>query len=344
MKIQKARKRGEALADQQMANLREEIELETDRLQRVYRKYGAMAVIFDDGTDPDEDDFNIVPVPIPRNKDTVDYDADWVKSQMTDEEWRRLNEEERQALLMKAKLLERQLKKELYGDEWEKERARLAGDEAALAELERERRQAFEKMMKLRLLNARHRNEINDLTDLGDEAPEEHDELDHIEDKLCADWVKKQMDDEEWRKLSEHERQQLILKSKLAQRALRREMYGDDWQKQLAALQGDEAALEAYRRNQRELFNKRLAAMVALRWIFKLIFREIIWKRTFNLKFPKFENSIQDENRSIWMKLETSHWKQSLKKKKMYYVQIGSRLKWTKRLGEKCPKKNVKHT
>ena len=174
-----------------MANLREEIELETDRLQRVYRKYGAMAVIFDDGTDPDEDDFNIVPVPIPKKNDTVDYDADWVKAQMSEEEWRRLNEEERQALLMKAKLLERQLKKELYGDEWEKERARLAGDEAALAELERERRQAFEKMMKLRLLNARHRNEINDLTDLGDEAPEEHDELDHIEDKLCADWVKK---------------------------------------------------------------------------------------------------------------------------------------------------------
>ena len=43
-------------------------------------------------------------------------------------------------------------------------------------------------------------------------------------------------------------------------------MYGDDWQKQLAALQGDEAAVEALRRNQREMFNKRLAAMVALRW------------------------------------------------------------------------------
>ena len=249
-----------------MANLREEIELETDRLQRVYRKYGAMAVIFDDGTDPDEDDFNIVPVPIPKKNETVDYDADWVKAQMSEEEWRRLNEEERQALLMKAKLLERQLKKELYGDEWEKERARLAGDEAALAELEKERRAAFDKMMKLRLLNARHRDEINDLTDLGDEAPAEHDELDHIEDKLCADWVKKQMDDEEWRKLSEQERQQLIIKSKLAQRALRHEMYGDDWQKQLAALQGDEAAIEALRRNQREMFNKRLAAMVALRW------------------------------------------------------------------------------
>ena len=265
-----------------MANLREEIELETDRLQRVYRKYGAMAVIFDDGTDPDEDDFNIVPVPIPKKNDTVDYDADWVKSQMSEEEWRRLNEEERQALLMKAKLLERQLKKELYGDEWEKERARLAGDEAALAELERERRQAFDKMMKLRLLNARHRDEINDLTDLGDEAPAEHDELDHIEDKLCADWVKKQMDDEEWRKLSEQERQQLIIKSKLAQRALRREMYGDDWQKQLAALQGDEAAIEALRRNQREMFNKRLAAMVALRLGSKLI----CLFQNYNAKFP----------------------------------------------------------
>ena len=53
-----------------------------------------------------------------------------------------------------------------------------------------------------------------DLLDLeGNQIIEEN-----IENKLTADWVKKEMDAEEWRKLSEKERQELLMKAKLAQR------------------------------------------------------------------------------------------------------------------------------
>ena len=76
-----------------------------------------------------------------------------------------------------------------------------------------------------------------DLLDLeGNQIIEEN-----IENKLTADWVKKEMDAEEWRKLSEKERQELLMKAKLAQRQLRKEMFGDDWMRKLESLKGDEA-------------------------------------------------------------------------------------------------------
>ena len=37
------------------------------------------------------------------------------------------------------------------------------------------------------------------------------------------------MDEEAWRNLSEQERQRLIAEAKLAQRKLRKELYGDDY-------------------------------------------------------------------------------------------------------------------
>ena len=47
------------------------------------------------------------------------------------------------------------------------------------------------------------------------------------EDVLCEDWVKAQMDEETWRKMSEKERQAYLAKMKLLQRQLRKDMYGD---------------------------------------------------------------------------------------------------------------------
>lgn len=37
---------------------------------------------------------------------------------MNDAEWRKINEQERQALLAKLKIEQRKLRKELYGDAW----------------------------------------------------------------------------------------------------------------------------------------------------------------------------------------------------------------------------------
>ena len=39
-----------------------------------------------------------------------------------------------------------------------------------------------------------------------------------LEERLCADWVKTEMDEEIWRKMSEQERQAQLNRLKLAQR------------------------------------------------------------------------------------------------------------------------------
>ena len=70
------------------------------------------------------------------------------------------------------------------------------------------------------------------------------------------------MDEDAWRKLSEKERQAIIMKTKLAQRQLQKEMYGADWINKIESLKGDNAAIEELKRNQRELFNQRLKAMI----------------------------------------------------------------------------------
>ena len=144
--IEDAQKRGRANCERKMENLLEEIEITQAHMLNVFEQYGAIAMIFDDGTDPSL---------YASKKET--FSADWVKLQMTEAEWRRLNEAERQALLLKQKLLEKQLRKEMYGRDWLAERDRLAGDQEALAELERQRKLAYEKAMKLRLLNMRNR-------------------------------------------------------------------------------------------------------------------------------------------------------------------------------------------
>ena len=251
-KIDEARARGTARMEQRMEYLKGDIAAARAHMLSVYEEYGAIAMIFDDGSDPSQ----YAPV-----KQEANYSADWVKVQMSEAEWRRLNESERQAALLKAKLLEKQLRKEMYGSDWLAERDRLAGDEAALAELDKQRRLVYEKAMKLRLLNMRNKGEINDFSDLGDQV-ELTEELEQTEEKLTADWVKGEMDEADWRKLSERERQEIIRQAKLAQRKLRAEMYGDEWLEQLARMNGridDEAEL---RRLKREEFDRRLKAML----------------------------------------------------------------------------------
>ena len=75
--------------------------------------------------------------------------------------------------------------------------------------------------MKLRLLNRRRKEETPEIDDLLTEFPIEwfeEEELLEMEETFSADWVKRQMDEEEWRKMSEKERQALIARTKLAQR------------------------------------------------------------------------------------------------------------------------------
>ena len=64
------------------------------------------------------------------------------------------------------------------------------------------------------------------------------------------------MDEEAWRKLSEKERQRLLMEAKLLQRMLNKELYGSDWLRRIAELEGDEAALRELKRLQREKYEK----------------------------------------------------------------------------------------
>ena len=70
------------------------------------------------------------------------------------------------------------------------------------------------------------------------------------------DWIRRQMDEEAWRKLSEKERQRLLMEAKLLQRMLNKELYGSDWLRRIAELEGDEAALRELKRLQREKYEK----------------------------------------------------------------------------------------
>ena len=184
--------------------------------------------------------------------------ADWVKKEMDQEEWRKMSEKERQALLMKAKLAQRQLRKELYGDDWTSRLAALQGDEDAINALKRKQKEEFDKRMRALLIAKKKKPE--DLTQINEQDVQAINVKE--EEKLCADWAKKEMDEDVWRKLSEKERQAIIMKTKLAQRQLQKEMYGADWINKIESLKGDNAAIEELKRNQRELFNQRLKAMI----------------------------------------------------------------------------------
>ena len=184
--------------------------------------------------------------------------ADWVKAQMDEETWRKMSEKERQAYLAKMKLLQRQLRKDMYGDEWSKQLQKLENDETALQNLKNSQREEFNRRLAA-LLAAKRK--ADHLSDIGDENVQPVSEKES--EKLCADWVKKNMDDAFLRNMSEKERQAYIAKMKLLQKQLRSEMYGDEWQKQLKELEGDDLATEKLRKAQREAFNKKLAMLLA---------------------------------------------------------------------------------
>ena len=106
------------------------------------------------------------------------------------------------------------------------------------------------------------------------------------------------MDEEEWRKLSEQERQRLIALAKLEQRKLRREMYGDDWLRYLASLRDQEAIDEAKRR-QKEEFDRLLKARL-LRKGDKT--EEELEKEVEELIEEELENKVEEEYDVDWVK------------------------------------------
>ena len=105
----------------------------------------------------------------------------------------------------------------------------------------------------LALKKLMEKKEPKDLLDIQDQNVTEK-----LEEQFCADWVKREMDEEAWRRLSAQERQKLIIQAKLAEKALRQEMYGDDWQKKLDEMRGNEAALDDLRAKQKALFAAKL--------------------------------------------------------------------------------------
>ena len=125
--IKRAQAKGKAQAEAQMENLQLEIEYENKRLKEIYKKYGAIAVIFDDGGDGS----SFTAIPKKQVEPEPVYDLDWIRRQMSEEEWRKLSEKERQRLLMEAKLLERMLRREMYGEDWQRRLRELGDDEEA---------------------------------------------------------------------------------------------------------------------------------------------------------------------------------------------------------------------
>ena len=184
-----------------------------------------------------------------------EYSADWVKRDMDEAAWRALSEKERQNLIMEAKLAQRKLQKELYGDDWIKHLKALEGDEEAIKKLQVERREEFNTrlaaMLALKKLQAQ--KPASDLLEIEDQTISEEEE-----EQYCAEWVKREMDEEAWRRLSTQERHRLIMQAKLAEKLLRQEMYGEDWRKKMEELHGDEAALAELRLKQKAVFAAKL--------------------------------------------------------------------------------------
>ena len=173
---------------------------------------------------------------------------------MDEEAWRNLCEKDRQALLAKMKLEQRKLRKELYGDEWLNYLKSLEGDNDALRKAKDEKRAEFQRLLALKLARNRQKTPKN-LIEI-----EENEISEEIEEKFTADWVKLQIDDEAWRRLSEKERQSLLTQMRLEQQKIRKELYGEDWLNYLKTLDDEEEAIEKIRAERRAKFQKLLSA------------------------------------------------------------------------------------
>ena len=216
------------------------------------------------------------------------FSADWAAQQVGEGKWRQMSEQERQAVLMKVKLAQRQLReqmlKESFGDEWKSKLESMMKNEADYEKWRSSKVNEFnDRLMKMLALNKANAN-LEDISE------------NENEDAACADWVKQQMDEAEWARLSEKEKQALIAKAKLEQRKLKKEMFGDDWMKHLrydlccisckyklcyityvafrncynisiisSEMSANEDNLNEAKRIQREEFNKRLLAAMALK-------------------------------------------------------------------------------
>ena len=189
------------------------------------------------------------------DKEIETFCADWVKREMDEEAWRKLNEKERQRLMMEAKIAFLKLQKELYGDDWLKKLRELEGNDEALRQLRQRQREELER--RLREMTKDKKPQPENIFEVENAVIEEH-----LEEKFCADWVKREMDEEEWRKLSEQERQKKILEAKLAFRKLQKELYGEDWIKQLKLLEGNENELRKLRERQKAELERRLKEMM----------------------------------------------------------------------------------
>ena len=162
-------------------------------------------------------------------KEIETFSAEWASQQVGEEKWRQMSEQERQAVLMKVKLAQRQLReqllKESFGDDWKSKLDSMMKNEAEYEKWRSTKVNEFnDRLMKILALN-KAKAGLEDIAD--DEASDENEEA------ACADWVKQQMDEAEWARLSEKEKQALIAKAKLEQRKLKKEMFGDDWMKHL---------------------------------------------------------------------------------------------------------------
>ncbi|CBY12803.1 unnamed protein product [Oikopleura dioica] len=187
------------------------------------------------------------------------FSADWVQQQMSETEWKQLSEQERQRLIAVAKLEQKKLQKEIYGDDYLKAMKTLEGDEEATKKLQEEQRRQFNARLAAALAAAK-KPKVEKLDEIQEIAEQEL-PPEKVE-QFCADWVKEEMDAAEWKKLSEQERQKLIALARLEQKKLQKEIYGDDFTAKLKQLEGDEAAILALREEQRTKFNVLLATRV----------------------------------------------------------------------------------
>ena len=173
-----------------------------------------------------------------------------VKSEMDEAEWRKLSEKERQELIRQAKLAQRKLRSEMYGDAWLDQLAKMNGQMSEEEKLRQKQREEFNRRLKAMLFEKNREKEsttnaqqeiqvqIEDDVSISVDVTEmcladidlETIEVDEAEnekvEKLCVDWVAAHMNEVDMRNMSEAERQAYLTKVKLAQRKLRSEMYG----------------------------------------------------------------------------------------------------------------------
>ena len=97
----------------------------------------------------------------------------------------------------------------MYGDEWLNVLKNLEGDEEAILKARQQRKNEYNQRLAslLALKKLRALQEPEKLEDI-----EENEIIDSKKyEKFCVDWVKREMDEETWRKMNEQEKQKFLL-------------------------------------------------------------------------------------------------------------------------------------